>query len=79
MHETHEGVQDMACDTFIKIAQKCRRYFVIVQAGESMPFVDEIIQTMSKYVYMANMMCAWVIGVQLFTSVLQQLCLYFYS
>ena len=21
-HETHEGVQDMACDTFIKIAQK---------------------------------------------------------
>lgn len=22
-HETHEGVQDMACDTFIKIAQKC--------------------------------------------------------
>lgn len=30
MHETHEGVQDMACDTFIKIAQKCRRHFVIV-------------------------------------------------
>jgi exportin-1 len=23
MHETHEGVQDMACDTFLKIAQKC--------------------------------------------------------
>ncbi len=28
--ETHEGVQDMACDTFIKIAQKCRRHFVQV-------------------------------------------------
>lgn len=28
--ETHDGVQDMACDTFIKIAQKCRRYFVQV-------------------------------------------------
>ncbi|XP_063728353.1 exportin-1-like, partial [Symsagittifera roscoffensis] len=28
MHETHEGVQDMACDTLIKIAHKCRRHFV---------------------------------------------------
>ena len=28
--ETHDGVQDMACDTFIKIAQKCRRHFVQV-------------------------------------------------
>ncbi len=28
MHETHDGVQDMACDTFIKIAQKCRRHFI---------------------------------------------------
>ena len=31
MHETHDGVQDMACDTFIKIAQKCRRFFVQVR------------------------------------------------
>jgi len=29
-HETHEGVQDMACDTFIKIAQKCVRPSSIV-------------------------------------------------
>ncbi|XP_032830122.1 exportin-1-like isoform X2 [Petromyzon marinus] len=43
MHETHDGVQDMACDTFIKIAQKCRRHFVQVQAGEVMPFIDEIL------------------------------------
>ena len=28
--ETHAGVQDMACDTFIKIAQKCKRHFVVV-------------------------------------------------
>ena len=54
MHETHEGVQDMACDTFIKIAQKCRRYFVILQVGESMPFIDEIIQTMTTYVSRAS-------------------------
>lgn len=31
MHETHPGVQDMACDTFLKIVQKCKRKFVIVQ------------------------------------------------
>ena len=31
MHETHDGVQDMACDTFIKIAQKCRRHFIQVR------------------------------------------------
>ncbi|KAJ6630664.1 CRM1 C terminal-domain-containing protein [Mycena sp. CBHHK59/15] len=44
MHETHEGVQDMACDTFIKIAQKCRRHFVMLQSGEQEPFVDEILR-----------------------------------
>lgn len=41
--ETHDGVQDMACDTFIKIAQKCRRHFVQVQVGEVMPFIEEIL------------------------------------
>lgn len=46
MHETHEGVQDMACDTFLKIAQKCRRHFIIQQAGEAEPFVDEILRTL---------------------------------
>lgn len=43
MHETHEGVQDMACDTFIKISQKCRRHFVVQQTGEVMPFIEEIL------------------------------------
>ena len=42
MHELHPGVQDMACDTFLKIAQKCRRKFVILQVGEAMPFIDEL-------------------------------------
>ncbi|EAA65157.1 hypothetical protein AN1401.2 [Aspergillus nidulans FGSC A4] len=42
MHETHEGVQDMACDTFIKIANKCRRHFVALQPGENEPFIEEI-------------------------------------
>merc|ERR1712070_503703 len=35
MHELHPGVQDMACDTFLKIAQKCRRKFVILQVGDA--------------------------------------------
>lgn len=48
MHETHEGVQDMACDTFNKIATKCRRHFVIQQAGETQPFINEIIQNIQE-------------------------------
>ncbi|KAL0580241.1 Karyopherin transporter [Marasmius crinis-equi] len=48
MHETHEGVQDMACDTFIKIAQKCRRHFVMQQSGEQEPFVDEILRILHR-------------------------------
>ena len=42
------GVQDMACDTFIKIAQKCRRHFVMQQAGEQEPFIDEILRTLHR-------------------------------
>ena len=48
MHETHEGVQDMSCDTFIKIAQKCRKHCVITQQGETCPFVEEIIQSLHE-------------------------------
>ncbi|KAF8044402.1 hypothetical protein BT93_A2406 [Corymbia citriodora subsp. variegata] len=43
MHETHPGVQDMACDTFLKIVQKCKRKFVIIQVGENEPFVSELL------------------------------------
>ncbi|XP_014239035.1 exportin-1 isoform X1 [Trichogramma pretiosum] len=50
MHETHEGVQDMACDTFIKIALKCRRHFVTIQLGEAMPFIEEILSTISSII-----------------------------
>ena len=44
MHETHPGVQDMACDTFLKISTKCKRKFVIQQVGESEPFVAELLR-----------------------------------
>lgn len=38
----------MACDTFIKIAQKCRRHFVALQQGETEPFIDEIVRNMQR-------------------------------
>ncbi|CAG9113772.1 unnamed protein product [Plutella xylostella] len=50
MHETHDGVQDMACDTFIKIALKCRRHFVTTQVGEACPFIEEILSTISSII-----------------------------
>ena len=37
MHETHPGVQDMACETFLKICYKCKRKFVLMQAR---PHID---------------------------------------
>jgi exportin-1 len=48
MHESHEGVQDMACDTFIKIAQKCKRHFVLQQSNEVMPYIEEILGSISS-------------------------------
>ncbi|KAI9592800.1 CRM1 C terminal-domain-containing protein [Syncephalis fuscata] len=48
MHELHEGVQDMACDTFIKISQKCRRHFILQQIGELRPFIEEILENIDR-------------------------------
>ncbi|GAX79005.1 hypothetical protein CEUSTIGMA_g6445.t1 [Chlamydomonas eustigma] len=47
MHETHPGVQDMACDTFLKICNKCRRKFVVLQIQEREPFVSELLSSLS--------------------------------
>lgn len=38
----------MACDTFIKIANKCKRHFVVLQLGETEPFIEEIVRTMPR-------------------------------
>lgn len=40
----------MACDTFIKIAIKCRSMFVETQMGEVMPFVEEILAQMPSII-----------------------------
>ncbi|KAJ4470240.1 CRM1 C terminal-domain-containing protein [Lentinula aciculospora] len=48
MHETHEGVQDMACDTYMKITTTCARQFVVRQSDEKEPFIDEIMRTINR-------------------------------
>ncbi len=50
MHELHPGVQDMACDTFLKIAQKCKRKFVTTQLQETRPFVAELLEELPTIV-----------------------------
>eukprot|EP00960_Hanusia_phi_P076603 768584-Hanusia_phi.AAC.3 len=43
MHETHPGVQDMACETFLKICQRCKQQFVKHQPQEPAPFIDQLL------------------------------------
>lgn len=43
MHESHEGVQDMACDTFMQIAQSCKKHFLISHTGDETPYINTII------------------------------------
>lgn len=50
MHETHPGVQDMACDTFLKISQKCRNKFTVLQPGETRPFIVDILEQLPEII-----------------------------
>jgi exportin-1 len=50
MHELHAGVQDMACDTFLKITKKCHRHIVQLQPGENAPFIEEVLLGMPEIV-----------------------------
>jgi exportin-1 len=50
MHEVHPGVQDMACDTFLKIASKCKRKFVTLQAEETAPFICELVDSLPSII-----------------------------
>jgi hypothetical protein len=43
--QTYEGVQDMSCDTLLKIARTCKHQFVIFQDNEP-PFVYQILEMM---------------------------------
>ncbi|KAG7337714.1 CRM1 C terminal-domain containing protein [Nitzschia inconspicua] len=50
MHESHPGVQDMACDTFLKVSTKCKRKFVTVQSDETRPFIMELIESLPSII-----------------------------
>lgn len=46
MHETHPGVQDMACDTFLKLAKFCGGSLVVAQhvdGVENRPYIEEVL------------------------------------
>ena len=36
----------MACDTFLKISNKCKRKFVVQQLGEAAPFLSELLDAL---------------------------------
>merc|ERR1719265_2917486 len=48
MHETFPGIQEMAVETFLKICQKCRKKFVMVQRDEQVPFVEELMTRVAQ-------------------------------
>lgn len=50
MHETHPGVQDMACDTFLKICSKCKAQFVMHQKDETEKFVMELLRRLESII-----------------------------
>ncbi len=50
MHEYHPGVQDMACDTFLKISQQCKRKFMTVQVEESREFILQLISDLQRHI-----------------------------
>jgi exportin-1 len=50
MHETFPGVQEMACETFLKISKKCKRKFVQQQPQEQRPFIHEIIASLPQII-----------------------------
>ncbi|KAK8942565.1 hypothetical protein KSP39_PZI009380 [Platanthera zijinensis] len=37
----------MACDTYLKIVQKCKRKFIITQVGENEPFLSELLSSLA--------------------------------
>ena len=48
MHESFEGVQDFACETFLKISIKCARNFTILQQNESEEYIKDLVRNVSE-------------------------------
>ena len=49
MHELHPGVQDMACDTFLKIAQKCKESSS-PNSRRTWPFVQDLVAQLPQII-----------------------------
>eukprot|EP01095_Lingulamoeba_sp_RSL-Kostka_P013243 TRINITY_DN5432_c0_g1_i1.p1 TRINITY_DN5432_c0_g1~~TRINITY_DN5432_c0_g1_i1.p1 ORF type:complete len:598 (+),score=183.73 TRINITY_DN5432_c0_g1_i1:1-1794(+) len=50
MHEKFPGVQDMACDTFLKISKSCSTQFVINHNQDNGPYVIELLNNISSII-----------------------------
>jgi exportin-1 len=48
MHETHPGVQDFACETFLKISLKCGEQFVTPQHDEHEPYINVLVRSIKE-------------------------------
>ena len=48
MHESFEGVQDFACETFMKISLKCARNFIIKQDQEKEEYIKDLVRNVSE-------------------------------
>ena len=48
MHESFEGVQDFACETFLKISIKCARNFTILQQNENEEYIKDLVRNVSE-------------------------------
>ena len=48
MHESFEGVQDFACETFMKISLKCARNFIIKQPEENEEYIKDLVRNVSE-------------------------------
>ena len=43
MHESHQGVQDMACDTFIAICESQCRSELVIPKEDELPFIEQVL------------------------------------
>ena len=48
MHESYEGVQDFACETFMKISIKCAKNFIIIQPEEKEEYIKDLVRNVSE-------------------------------
>ena len=48
MHESHPGVQDMASETYLKIAKLTKQMFVKVNDRDGEPFINNIIRSLPQ-------------------------------